>query len=54
MAGADLSENYPIDVDPTREHAEMPLNRIEFFQRRSKPGRRRYTPLLTSVQPGPV
>lgn len=33
MAGADLSESYPIPVAPTREHAEMLLGRIEFIRK---------------------
>lgn len=33
MAGADLSDSYPIPVAPTREHAEMLLGRIDFIRR---------------------
>ena len=32
LAGRDLSESYPIPVEPTREHAEMLLSRIEFIR----------------------
>lgn len=33
MAGADLSDSYPIPVAPTREHAQMLLDRVEFIRR---------------------
>lgn len=33
MAGADLSDSYPIPVAPTREHAEMLLGRVEFIRK---------------------
>jgi hypothetical protein len=32
MAGRDLSDSYPIPVEPTREHAEMLLSRVEFIR----------------------
>ena len=32
LAGADLSDSYPIPVEPTREHAEMLLSRVEFIR----------------------
>jgi hypothetical protein len=32
LAGRDLSENYPIPVAPTREHAESLKNRIAFIR----------------------
>lgn len=32
LAGANLSEIYPIPVSPTREHAEMLLKRVEFIR----------------------
>ena len=32
LADGDLSECYPIRVEPTREHAEMLLGRIEFIR----------------------
>jgi len=37
VAGRDLSESYPIDVEPTSEHAEMLLNRIDFIRREMVP-----------------
>lgn len=33
LAGADLSDSYPIPVAPSREHANMLLGRIEFIRR---------------------
>lgn len=33
LAGADLSESYPIPVAPTREHAEMLLDRVGFIRK---------------------
>lgn len=33
LEGRDLSDSYPIDVAPTREHAEMLLGRIDFIRR---------------------
>jgi hypothetical protein len=33
LEGQDLSECYPIEVAPTREHAEMLLGRVDFIQR---------------------
>lgn len=33
LEGRDLSECYPIEVAPTREHAEMLLSRIDFIRR---------------------
>ncbi|WP_337185321.1 hypothetical protein [Phenylobacterium sp.] len=33
LEGRDLSESYPIEVAPTREHAEMLLSRIDFIRR---------------------
>ena len=33
LEGRDLSESYPIEVAPTREHAEMLLGRIDFIRR---------------------
>jgi hypothetical protein len=32
LAGRDLSESYPIDVQPTTEHARMLLDRIDFIR----------------------
>lgn len=32
IAGRDLSDSYPIEVEPTREHAEMLLGRVEFIR----------------------
>jgi hypothetical protein len=32
LQGRDLSDSYPIDVAPTREHAEMLWGRIEFIR----------------------
>jgi hypothetical protein len=32
LAGRSLSESYPIPVEPTREHAEMLLSRIDFIR----------------------
>lgn len=32
VAGRDLSDSYPIEVEPTREHAEMLLGRVEFIR----------------------
>ena len=34
LAGRDLSDSYPIEVEPTREHAEMLLSRVAFIRRR--------------------
>ena len=33
LAGRDLSDSYPIQVAPTKEHAEMLLSRIETLRR---------------------
>lgn len=33
LEGRDLSDSYPIEVAPTREHAEMLLGRIDFIRR---------------------
>jgi hypothetical protein len=33
LAGRDLSDSYPIEVAPTREHAEMLLGRVDFIRR---------------------
>jgi hypothetical protein len=33
LAGEDLSESYPIPVEPTREHAKMLLSRISTLRR---------------------
>lgn len=33
LAGRDLSDSYPIPVDPTAEHAEMLLSRIDTLRR---------------------
>jgi hypothetical protein len=33
LEGRDLSDSYPIEVEPTREHAEMLLGRVEFIRR---------------------
>ena len=33
VAGRDLSDSYPIDAEPTLEHAEMLLSRIDFIRR---------------------
>jgi hypothetical protein len=32
LAGADLSDSYPIPVEPTQEHAEMLLSRVKFIR----------------------
>ena len=32
LAGRDLSDSYPIPVEPTKEHAEMLLSRVEFIR----------------------
>ncbi|HEX3700578.1 MAG TPA: DUF4826 family protein [Phenylobacterium sp.] len=32
LAGADLSDSYPIDVAPTSEHAQMLLRRVDFIR----------------------
>jgi hypothetical protein len=32
LAGRSLSESYPIPVQPTREHAEMLLSRVDFIR----------------------
>lgn len=37
LAGRDLSESYPIEVEPTAEHAQMLLSRIEFIRREMVP-----------------
>lgn len=33
LAGGDLSQCYPIPVEPSREHAELLLSRIEFLRK---------------------
>jgi hypothetical protein len=49
LAGRDLSDSYPIEVAPTREHAEMLLGRVDFIRREliplaeASPGQRRDT-----------
>jgi hypothetical protein len=37
LAGGDRSECYPIRAEPTREHAEMLLGRIEFIREKLIP-----------------
>ena len=37
IAGRDLSDSYPIEVAPTREHAEMLLGRVEFIRKERIP-----------------
>lgn len=37
LAGYDLSESYPIAVEPTRDHAEMLLSRVEFIREKLIP-----------------
>ena len=37
LAGRDLSDSYPIPVEPTREHAEMLLGRVGFIRRKFVP-----------------
>lgn len=32
LEGRDLSDSYPIPVAPTREHAEMLLDRVKFIR----------------------
>jgi hypothetical protein len=32
LAGGDLSDSYPIPVEPTRQHGEMLLSRVEFIR----------------------
>lgn len=32
LAGRDLSDSYPIPVEPSREHAEMLLSRVAFIR----------------------
>jgi len=32
LSGRDLSESYPIAIEPTAEHAEMLLSRIDFIR----------------------
>lgn len=43
LAGRDLSDSYPVEVAPTREHAEMLLSRIAFIR----------TKLIPLAQPSP-
>ena len=37
LAGRDLSDSYPIEVEPTREYAEMLLSRVDFIRRELVP-----------------
>lgn len=37
LAGLDLADSYPIEVAPTREHAEMLLGRIDFIREKLIP-----------------
>jgi hypothetical protein len=37
LAGRDLSESYPIPVEPTRKHGEMLLSRVDFIRRELVP-----------------
>ena len=37
IAGRDLSDSYPIEVEPTREHAEMLLGRVDFIRNELMP-----------------
>ena len=37
LAGRDLSDSYPIDVEPTTEHANMLLSRIAFIRKKLVP-----------------
>lgn len=37
LAGRDLSDSYPIEVAPTREHASMLLSRVEFIRQELVP-----------------
>lgn len=37
IAGRDLSDSYPIEVAPTREHADMLLSRIDFIREKLIP-----------------
>lgn len=39
LEGRDLSDSYPIEVAPTREHAEMLLGRVEFIRTKLWPAR---------------
>ncbi|CAN7414255.1 hypothetical protein LJR225_002649 [Phenylobacterium sp. LjRoot225] len=32
LAGCDLSQCYPIPVEPSREFADMPLSRVKFLR----------------------
>jgi hypothetical protein len=36
-AGRDLSDSYPIDAEPTSEHADMLLSRIKFIRKKMIP-----------------
>ncbi|MFL5297675.1 MAG: DUF4826 family protein [Phenylobacterium sp.] len=36
-AGRDLSESYPIDAEPTSDHADMLLGRIKFIRKKMIP-----------------
>lgn len=33
LAGRDLSDSYPIPVEPTQQHAEMLLSRVDFIRK---------------------
>lgn len=33
LEGRDLSESYPIEASPTREHADMLLSRVDFIRK---------------------
>jgi hypothetical protein len=37
IAGADLSESYPVSVEPTIEHADMLKGRIDFIRKKLIP-----------------
>lgn len=37
LAGRDLSESYPIEVEPTSEHANMLLSRVAFIRKEMVP-----------------
>jgi hypothetical protein len=44
MEGRDLSDSYPIPVEPTKEHAEKLLSRIDFI-------RQKFVPLADGQEP---
>jgi hypothetical protein len=51
LAGASLAESYPIAAEPTAEHAQMLLSRIEFIRKKLVPLAKRRTKRAAKSQP---